>query len=135
MKTKTREPVVSDDLPITKEQLPATALAFIQKYFSAIPITNITMNKELFSRTWEVLLQDDSIVEFSRDGDWDRIECKYSKVPAGIIPDDIRKYLNAFNKGSLVTGIERKRRGYVVNLDSGLELKFDADCNLTDADY
>lgn len=127
MTTKTREPILCDDRPITKDQLPAAAKAFIKKFFSAATIATITMDKELLGRSYEVTMDCGAKLEFDKEGEWDNIECPRAQIPAAILPLDTRHYLTDNYPGCGIKGLEQKRRGYEVELENGLELKFDKD--------
>ena len=62
------------------------------------------------------------------------VECKYGEVPAAIVPQQIRDYVAKNYPDRKVTAIDRDRRDYEVELDNGLDLKFDLKFRLIDID-
>lgn len=62
------------------------------------------------------------------------INCKYSAVPAGVIPAQILKYVSENYPDAKVLKIERDKKDYEVKLSNRWELKFDLQFNLIDID-
>ena len=106
-------------------ELPATAQQFISKNFDANAITHVVMEKEFLSNDYKVLMNDGTKLEFNDKGIWKEVEAEYSAVPAQLIPDAIKKYINTKFPNASVVKLETKRYGYAVELKSGLELEFD----------
>lgn len=127
MKENAKEPILCDDYLITKDQLPAQASAFIADYFAKAEIARVTLDKEIFDRSYEVTMSCGAKLEFNRDGEWDNIECPKAQIPVAILPKAIRDYLAAYYPGFHIKELERNRRSYEVKLESGRKLKFDAD--------
>ena len=73
-------------------------------------------------------------VEFTKNGEWKDVECKYGEVPAAIVPQQIRDYVAKNYPDRKITAIDRDRRDYEVELDNGLDLKFDLKFRLIDID-
>lgn len=99
-----------NDRPIAVGELPASAQQFIKTHF------------------------DGAKVEFTKNGEWKDVECKYGEVPAAIVPQQIRDYVAKNYPDRKVTAIDRDRRDYEVELDNGLDLKFDLKFRLIDID-
>lgn len=114
-----------DDRPIDKERLPVPAKDFISQYFTDTEISLATMDKELFDTTYEVFFTNGCKVEFDRNGKWKDIDCKYSRIPDGAIPEEISRFIASNHSGRYAKEIDRDKRDYEVKLDNGLELKFD----------
>ena len=107
-----------NDRPISVSELPEKAQQFIRQHFPNEKVSFAKMERELFDTTYEVIFTSSSKVEFLKNGDWKEVDCKYSTVPAAIIPQQI----------------DRDKRDYEVKLTNGLELTFDLKFNLIDID-
>lgn len=118
------------DEPKKLNELPATAQQFLKKYFEDKQFSYAIQDTDLFDGEYKVVFTDGDKVEFDSKGNWKDVECKksFNGVPAGIIPDAIKKYLAQNYKDSKVVAIEYDRGvkgGYEVKLVPQLELKFD----------
>ena len=83
---------------------------------------------------YKVVFVNGAKVEFTKNGEWKDVECKYGEVPAAIVPQQIRDYVAKNYPDRKVTAIDRDRRDYEVELDNGLDLKFDLKFRLIDID-
>lgn len=123
-----------DDKPVAVNDLPPKALAFIKKHFSDTKISYAKMESDFFKKDYEVIFVNGQKAEFDKNGIWKEIDCKYSSVPATIIPDSIKKYLSEQFPGQTVIKIEQDKKGYEVKLKNKLELKFNKAYQLTAID-
>ncbi|MDR3061192.1 MAG: PepSY-like domain-containing protein [Dysgonamonadaceae bacterium] len=126
--------LADNDKPITVDQLPATARQFISTYFSGVKVSLAKMDTEIFDKSYEVVFTDGNKVEFNSKGEWKDVDCKFTQVPEGIIPPQIKNYVAANYKDMKIVKIDRNKRDYEVELSNGLELKFDLKFNLIDID-
>ena len=99
-----------NDRPIAVGELPAVSQEFIKTHFAGAK------------------------VEFAKNGEWKDVECKYGEVPAAIVPQQIRDYVTKNYPKNKIVAIDRDRRDYEVELDNGLDLKFDLKFRLIDID-
>ncbi|MDE5622397.1 MAG: PepSY-like domain-containing protein [Alistipes sp.] len=74
-------------------------------------------------------------MEFDRNGEWKEVEVRTGSIPAAIIPQQIRQYLDQNYPDTPVRQIDRDRRGYEVKLVNGLELEFNNNFALIKIDY
>ena len=123
-----------DDRAITKEQLPKAAQEFLSKYFPTQKIALAKEETDFLDKTYEVIFVDGAKVEFSRNGEWKEVNCKFSAVPDGIVPAQILKYIDQNHEGAKVIEIDRDKRDWEVKLDNGLDLKFDLQFRLIEID-
>lgn len=123
-----------NDRPIDAAQLPEKARQFIRRHFPEEKISLAKVERELFETTYEVILTGGGKVEFTKEGDWKEVDCKYSAVPAAILPAPIAQYVARHYPDAAVVQIDRDKREYEVKLASGLELTFDTKFNLIDID-
>ena len=123
-----------NDRPISVSELPEKAQQFIRQHFPNEKVSLAKMERELFDTTYEVIFTSSSKVEFLKNGDWKEVDCKYSTVPAAIIPQQIAQYVSQYYPDTSVVQIDRDKRDYEVKLTNGLELTFDLKFNLIDID-
>lgn len=121
-----------DDKAIRVDQLPSQAKQFISQYFSSNKVAVAKMEKDFFDKSYDVIFADGSKVEFNKEGVWKEVDCKYSIVPAAIIPATIQTYVSSNYANAKIVKIERDKRDYEVKLDSGMKLTFDLKFNLID---
>lgn len=113
------------DTPITKEQLPQIAQSFINLYFNDVQIAYIQKDND----SYDVKFSNGFEVDFNKKGEWKEVDCQASEVPAGIIPENIRNYVNANYNGFFIVQIGKDHSEYDVELNNGLELVFDKNGN------
>ena len=114
--------------------MPATAQQFLNENFAGIEITYAKQEREILNLSYEVRLADGTKIEFTSKGHWDQVECRFGEVPASVIPQAIKEYIDKNYPGVKVLMIEKDRNDYEVKLSNRLELKFDKDFNLYDID-
>ena len=120
-----------DDRVITYDQLPQTAPAFLKQNFAAkVPLV-VTADWDDFT----IVYESGEKVEFDRNGNWKDIDCRASKVPANLVPEQIATYLKQNYPGKTVLKLERRRMGYEVRLNNGLEVEFNRNFQVIDVDY
>lgn len=123
-----------NDRVITKGELPAKAQQFINTYFSESKISYIKEDRDFFDRNYEIVFADGSKVEFERNGEWIDVDCRYTSVPQGIIPNAIKTYTKEQFPDTRIIEIERKRGNYEVKLSNKLEIIFDKKLNVKGID-
>ena len=75
---------------------------------------------------YDVVLTDGTEITFDRDGYWTDIEVAYGKkVPDSMVPKTILDYIRANNQNKKIIGIEKNRNTYDIQLENGIEMKFD----------
>ena len=120
-----------DDRVITYDQLPQTAQAFLKQNFAAkVPLV-VTADWDDFT----IMYESGEKVEFDKKGNWKDIDCRASKVPADLVPEQITTYLKANYPGKSVLKLERRRMGYEVRISNGMEIEFNRNFQVIDVDY
>lgn len=114
-----------NDRIITVEQLPANAQRFIKDFFPNIAVSYAEMESEMFDTSYEIIFVNGSKAEFNKKGDWKEVDCKFSEVPAGVIPQQIQQYVDTNHKGVKILEIDRDSNDYEIQLNNKMELKFD----------
>ena len=81
----------ADDRPVTYQQLPAAAQAFIAENYPADKISYATKDDDIVLPDYTVVLVSGVRITFNNDGSLEKIESKVDGVPAGLIPVQIRE--------------------------------------------
>ena len=115
----------SDEIPYRK--LPEKARAFIETYFPGENCVYAERDRDDGRREYEVRLGNGTEIEFYESGDWKSVDCKYSLLPEGIVPEAIAADIAARYPGSGIYEAEREAGGYEISVGSGLELIYSAD--------
>lgn len=123
-----------DDRPVNVNQLPVKSQQFIKKFFPNVKIALAKEDKGWFDQEYEVIFVNGNKVEFRKNGDLKKVDCKYSVVPAGIVPVQIAEYVKENHPDLPVIKFEQDKKEYEVKLKGGIELKFDLQFRLTDYD-
>ena len=126
--------MADNDKVINKNQLPAPAQQFINEHFAGIEITYAKEEWDFLKQSYEVRFANGAKIEFTGKGIWDEVECRFGEVPAAIIPQAIKEYVDKNYPGVKIIYIEKHRNDFEVKLSNRLELKFDKDFNIYDID-
>lgn len=119
-----------NDRPINFNQLPEVSKKFIRTHFNEQDVSFITMEQEVVSKSYDVYFKNGYKVEFDRKGEWEEVDCKQDAVPAAIVPKPIQDYVASKHPGFWIVKINRDRRDYEIDLNNGIEIKFDLKFNV-----
>lgn len=112
---------LADDIPVSVNQLPSSVKVFVRNNFKGKSI--IYAEKDF--KTYECRLSDGTKVEFTKKGDWKKVDSNdMTAVPSALVPTIIMKYVHCTFPGASITKIEKERYGYDIELSNDLELKF-----------
>ncbi len=117
------------DTPIQVAQMPAASQHFIKKYFGDIQVDHAVVSDK-GSKKYEVHFVNGTEIEFDAQGEWMEIECEHGAVPEAIIPQKLLDFVNKNHPGRRIVAIKRNMRGYKLELDNDLDLKFDREYRL-----
>lgn len=123
-----------NDKLINKSELPVQAQQFIDAHFANIKLTYAKLERDFFERSYEVVLADGTKIEFASNGSWRDVDCRYEEVPAAIIPQAIKEYVNNNYPGEKILKIEHDRGYYELKLSNRYELTFNKDYKIVDID-
>lgn len=121
----------ADERPILVTELPKDAQTFLKKNFPKEKDMQAFVDNGKFSTTYEVKFGNTEL-EFTAEGEWKEVECKYGAVPAAIVPKNVAAAVSEHFSGVAIVKIERDRRGYETKLANGMEMTFDSKGNLVD---
>ena len=123
-----------NDKPISVNALPAKAQTLLNNHFNGQKVMLATIESGVVSRSYDVVLQNGTKLEFDKKGNLTEIDCKQGIVPALLIPQAIKNYLKDNYAGQSVKKIEINRNEYEVELTNGLDLTFNKHFQLIDID-
>ena len=120
--------------PISVDALPAKAQTLLNNHFNGQKVMLATIESGVVSRSYDVVLQNGTKLEFDKKGNLTEIDCKQGIVPVQLIPQAIKNYLEVNYAGQSVKKIEIKKNEYEVELVNGLDLTFNKHFQLIDID-
>ena len=123
-----------NDKPISVNALPAKAQTLLNNHFNSQKVMLATIESGVVSRSYDVVLQNGTKLEFDKKGNLTEINCKQGIVPALLIPQAIKNYLKDNYAGQSVKKIEMNKNEYEVELTNGLDLTFNKHFQLIDMD-
>ncbi len=105
--------------------LPQPARTLLAKHFPKIAVNHIKIDSDVFSKDYDVVLQNGTEVSFDKDGNLKEVEAGVNTVPDGLVLKPIRQYVKSNFKGRRIVSLDVDRNSYDIELSDGLELKFD----------
>ena len=123
-----------NDKPINFSELPAKSKTFLKTYFGATSALYVTKD---FWDGYDVYLKDGISIEFNGSGDWEEIEGKAQALPdkvVDVLPAAAATYLKSNFEGVGIKEIQKKRKGYEVELVNGIEITFNNQGAVVDYD-
>ena len=123
-----------DEQPINKSELPAKAQEFISEHYANYSVKHATIDRDITSTEYEVVLENGTKIEFNEGGEWHSVDCRGGAVPAAIVPGEISTYVRDNYPSCAIDELKRERRGWEVGLSNGLDLEFDAAFRLMEID-
>ena len=84
-----------NDKPISVNALPAKAQTLLSQHFNGQKVMLATIESGVVSRSYDVVLQNGTKLEFDKKGNLTEIDCKQATVPDQLIPQAIKNYLMA----------------------------------------
>lgn len=123
-----------NDKPIAVNALPVKAQTLLSNHFNNQKVMLATIESGVVSRSYDVVLQNGTKLEFDKKGNLTEIDIKQATVPDQLIPQAIRNYLMENYAGQSVKKIEMNKNEYEVELANGLDLTFNKHFQLIDID-
>ena len=123
-----------NDKPISVNALPAKAQTLLNQHFNGQKVMLATIETGVISKSYDVVLQNGTKLEFDKKGNLTEIDCKQGIVPVQLIPQAIKNYLKDNYEGQSVKKIEMNKKEYEVELTNGLDLTFNKHFQLIDID-
>ena len=114
-----------NDRLIQFSQLPVEAQQTVNNHFNGKKVA-YTMVDPGFGRTYEVVFDDATKIEFHKNGQWKEVDMNMQAVPQEFIPEAIQAYVNTNFPDAYICHIDIKGNKKEVELSNGLELKFNS---------
>lgn len=106
--------------------LPKQAQQTLKKAFPGTKVNRIKVDDNLLGRSdYEVVLDNGTEIEFTKNGEWKEVDCGHRAVPQTFIINPIKTFIKKNHKGSSVIKIDKDDKSYDIELNDGTELKFD----------
>lgn len=106
----------SDEKEIGYAELPVQAQQFVKQYFPSATYSHVEKEKDHGKWEYEVLLSDGTKIDFNNKGEWKSVDCKYSTLSAGIIPDAIAADIAQRYPSQQPYKIEKETGGYEIDI-------------------
>ena len=116
-----------DEREISYGKLPSLARAFIETYFPDQSVSYAERDKDDGRREYSVVLSNGTEIDFDQNGDWESVDCKFSVLPEGIVPQSIDEDMAIRYPDAKAYKIERQLGGYELSIGQGRELVYAAD--------
>lgn len=123
-----------NDKPISVTILPIKAQILLTNYFGNQKVALATIESGIVNRSYDVVLQNGTKLEFNKKGELTEIDCKQGVVPVKLIPLYIKNYLQNNYPRQSVKKLEIKKNEYEVELSNGMDLTFNKHFQLIDID-
>jgi hypothetical protein len=107
---------------------------FVTQYFPDATVQMVMPDEDDI----DVVLSDYTKIEFRLNNEWKKVDCEhsttYTAVPATLVPEQITAYVTANFPGAIIKKLEKKFRGWEIELNNGLELKFNNNFRVMEID-
>lgn len=123
-----------NDKPISVNELPQKARNFIQTFFSKHTVSYAKMEKDFLEKSYDVAFTNGEKIEFDKNGEWKEVSCKLTIVPDAVVPKQIKSYLTEQFPQAKILKIERDAKGYEVELNNKLDIKFNTQFQVVEID-
>lgn len=123
-----------NDKPISVTTLPIKAQNLLTNYFGNQKVALATIESGVVNRSYDVVLQNGTKLEFNKKGELTEIDSKQGVVPVKLIPLSIKNYLQNNYPWQSVKKLEIKKKEYEVELSNGMDLTFNKHFQLIDID-
>ena len=123
-----------NDKPIAINALPEKAQTLLNNHFNNQKVMLATIESGVINKSYDVVLQNGTKLEFDKKGNLTEIDYKQGIVPALLIPQAIRNYLKENYPAQAVKKIEMNKNEYEVELANGLDLTFNKHFQVIDID-
>lgn len=108
---------------IPNTNIPTEIKEFTQTHFPNNSILQLIKDKDIFSKTYDLLMDKGISLEFNRNYKIIGIDSD-SKLPDSVIPEKLRSYVNTNYSGSYITDWNIDGNIQQIQLNNGLELDF-----------
>ena len=108
---------------IQEAEVPAEIKTYVSTHFPEHKIIQVERDKELFDKSYDVLLEGNYSLDFNKKLEITDID-GVSELPASVIPALIMQYVKSNYPTNFITDWELDDKNQQVGLDNGLDLEF-----------
>jgi len=112
-----------DEKEIGYDALPQKAQQFIAQYFPGVECIRAVRDKDDGTTEYEAWLSDGTELDFDGQGEWTSVDCKFSALPDGILPESIATDIAARYPDAVPYKVEKQPGGYEIDIP-GWELYY-----------
>ena len=123
----------SDEKEIGYTELPVQAQQFVKQYFPTATYLRVEKEKDHGKWEYEATLSDGTKIDFDNKGEWKSVDCKFSALPSGIIPDVIAADIAKRYPSQQPYKIEKEIGGYEIDIP-GIDLYYSSTGNFIRAE-
>lgn len=116
---------------VAVKDIPSAAQQILSSHFADGSVTAVIKETELFKTEYEVMFEGGAKIVFDADGVWKKIDCQRKAVPEKLVPAEIRNKVKASFPKAFIVEIEKDGKGFDVELNNGLDLKFNKKFKMT----
>ena len=100
--------------PLPAQQLPAKAQAFVQDNFERNSIVVV----ESTDNAYMCVLNDGTIIDFTKKGTWSNVDCNDNSIPLNFVPRSLLQYVYGNYPCCTITKVNKENQGYAVRLQT-----------------
>ena len=122
----------ADDKVVAFNTAPQAVQSFVKKHFPKSQVTRTVKDYDNLSYNWEVYLSEGYELEFTKKGDWKKVDGHRMALPKSVIllmPKQISDYCSQNFPEAQIVEMDKDRRDYQIQLSNGVELEFDLQGN------
>lgn len=99
--------------------LPKVTQTFLKHNWPGVSVSSASRN----AKNYTVYMEDGTRMVFSLKGEWQEVNNEYG-IPTAYLPSNIHQYVSDNYKTSLITGVKRMPKGFLVTITGDLRLRF-----------
>lgn len=100
--------------PLPAEQLPAKAQAFVLDNFERNSIVAV----ESVSDAYMCVLDDGTVIDFTKKGNWSNVDCNDNSIPLNFVPRTLLQYVYGNYPYCTINKVNKENHGYAVRLQT-----------------
>lgn len=117
----------AQEVNISTNELPQSAQTFIKAHFSDLKVLKATKETGRSEKTeYEIYFDNGVKIEFDNKGEWKEVDGNNVQIPTAYLPEEINQYVAKNFPSQEITKAEKSSGRYELELDNGIDLKFNS---------